>query len=148
MSLMQDQAISRVVCLLSNSQLQLYDSPKGSLIDCYKRLFGDKNVLHEPVSDFCLIGQDGLFRVLSFLREAVQTGEMSIVHCEGGIGRTGHVLACWLAYRYGLGPFESINAVLPPREPREAAKHKPELEEELIALLRMSREAGIQNIEP
>ena len=35
----------------------------------------------------------------------------AVIHCWGGNGRTGHVLAAWLVAARGLSPIEAIEAV-------------------------------------
>ncbi|MEH2433087.1 MAG: hypothetical protein V7K25_02320 [Nostoc sp.] len=45
-----------------------------------------------------------------------------VVHCSGGIGRTGHILAAWLVSVRGLSNQAAINAVKKTgRNPYEAA---------------------------
>lgn len=43
------------------------------------------------------------------------------MHCSGGSGRTGHILAAWLVYRNGISPKEAIRAIKSMgRDPQEA----------------------------
>jgi len=42
---------------------------------------------------------------------ALAAGEAAAVHCGGGLGRTGTLLACYLASREGLGAGEAIGRV-------------------------------------
>lgn len=37
-------------------------------------------------------------KILPFLLEADKQSEKVVVHCSGGVGRTGLVLAAWLVY--------------------------------------------------
>jgi len=39
---------------------------------------------------------DHMYRVLDALRDNEERGRISVVHCRGGIGRTGTVVGCWL----------------------------------------------------
>jgi protein-tyrosine phosphatase len=48
---------------------------------------------------------------LPFLATANQKNERVVVHCSGGVGRTGHVLAAWLVAGRGLSKQAAIKAV-------------------------------------
>jgi Predicted protein-tyrosine phosphatase len=45
------------------------------------------------------------------LESANSKGERVVVHCSGGIGRTGQVLAAWLVSARGLSNKQAIAAV-------------------------------------
>jgi hypothetical protein len=49
--------------------------------------------------------------ILPFLAEANRLMERAVVHCSAGSGRTGHVLATWLAYRHGLAEESALRTV-------------------------------------
>src|SRR5690349_14262046 len=84
---MQAQGITRVLCLLPSRQLNAYDD----LLGTYRQKFGENNVLWSPIEDFHLAEEAQLIeQILPFLAEAVQRQEKTVVHCSGGVGRTGH----------------------------------------------------------
>ncbi len=67
--------------------------------------------VHLPVRDFTApslgqieCGVDTIFGTLA-------AGEAAAVHCGGGLGRTGTLLACYLASSEGLGAAEAIRRV-------------------------------------
>ncbi|BAU13512.1 dual specificity protein phosphatase [Leptolyngbya sp. NIES-3755] len=114
---MKAQGIQRVCCLLPESQLNRYND----LIGAYEREFNA--VCWSPIEDFRLSDRTNLTeKILPFLAEADQKNEKVVVHCSGGIGRTGHVLAAWLVYGRGMLPKDAIASVKKTgKNPHEAA---------------------------
>lgn len=110
--------VERVVCLLAPGQLRGYDD----LLDTYRQEFGAAQVCWAPVEDFRLIARDLLLdTVLPALFAAERAEARSVVHCSGGIGRTGHVLAAWLVSARGMDTKAAIAAVRQTgRNPRES----------------------------
>lgn len=115
---MQSQKIRRVCCLLPESQLARY----ANLLDVYRQTFGIDQVCWAPIEDF-YFADPGLLidQILPFLATANQNNERVVVHCSGGIGRTGHVLAAWLVAGRGFSPKAALTAVKQTgRNPHEA----------------------------
>jgi protein-tyrosine phosphatase len=109
-SFMKSRGILRVCCLLGPAQLAYY---KPDLLDQYRLAFGEHNVSSAPVEDYHLCASETLeTRILPFLNQADRAGEPVLVHCSGGIGRTGHVLAAWLVRGRGLDVGSAIQAVV------------------------------------
>jgi protein-tyrosine phosphatase len=131
---MRAQGVTRVCCLLDAGQLAGFPV---NLEAEYKRLFGPTSVLMEPIADHHLCSRQALRRnILPFLRTADTGGERAVVHCWGGNGRTGHVLAAWLVAARGLSPREAIEAVeATGRLPQEAVLAGNATFDELIVLL-------------
>lgn len=112
--------ITRVCCLLTPDQLSYYAM---DLLETYRSAFGHENVCSAPVEDYRLCSEVTLKEtILPFLRESDVKQRRVVVHCSGGIGRTGHVLAAWLVCgrgfsvedalwtvkRMGRNPFEAV----------------------------------------
>jgi len=131
---MRAQGVTRVCCLLDAEQLAGFPVNLGAE---YKRLFGVSSVLMEPIADHHLCSRQALGgNILPFLRTADTSGERAVIHCWGGNGRTGHVLAAWLVAARGLSPMEAIDAVeATGRLPREAVLAGNATLDELIELL-------------
>jgi protein-tyrosine phosphatase len=131
---MRAQAVTRVCCLLDAGQLASFPV---DLEAEYKKLFGATRVLMEPVPDHHLCSRHTLTgHILPFLRTADTSGERAVVHCWGGNGRTGHVLAAWLVATRSLSPMQAIEAVeAMGRLPREAVLAGNATLDELIELL-------------
>jgi protein-tyrosine phosphatase len=120
---MQVQGIQRVCCLLTDTQLRRYDS----LLDDYRQVFGSDRVCWAPIEDFQLANLGMLIhQILPFLAAAKQREERVVVHCSGGIGRTGHVLAAWLVAGRGYSQQAAVTSVRTAgRNPYEAVITAP-----------------------
>ncbi len=133
---MKGNGIRRVVCLLPQEQLEYYASP---LLDVYEKEFGRENVLWAPVEDFHLCDKETFRKILYFLKDADDKGEKVVVHCSGGLGRTGHVLAAWLVFGRGFSIEDALNAVgRAGRDPYEAVRCGNAEENDLIDILRFA----------
>jgi protein-tyrosine phosphatase len=120
---MQQQGIKRVCCLLAKSQMDLY----SDLLSIYQDFFGVDRICWVPIEDFHLVDLE-LFthQILPFLLVADSRQERVVVHCSGGIGRTGHILSAWLVAGRGLSPKLAIDTVKKTgRNPYEAIVFAP-----------------------
>jgi len=128
------RGIRRVCCLLPPSQLAYY---RVDLLGEYRATFGDANVLHAAVEDFQLCDAALLEqKILPFLAESNSRTTPVVVHCSGGSGRTGHVLAAWLVRHRGLDVDTALSEVRSTgRNPKEAVDIRHATLAELNSLL-------------
>jgi protein-tyrosine phosphatase len=64
------------------------------------------------IEDFEIVNPKILnHQILPFLVVAQQHNEKVLVHCFGGIGRTGQVLAAWLVAGHGFSPVSAIATI-------------------------------------
>lgn len=66
--------------------------------------------VHLPVPDFTPPAPEQLERGVAVLQQAVASERKVAVHCGGGLGRTGTLLACYLV-KGGLNPSQAIARV-------------------------------------
>ena len=79
-------------------------------------------------------------KILPFLGDSDAKQERVVVHCSGGSGRTGHVLAAWLVYGRGFEVEDALSEVNKrERDPREAVNCGNATENQLYELLNKCR---------
>lgn len=103
---MQAQEIQRVCCLLSPAQIDRY----SDLLSIYRHSFGIDRICWAPIEDFRLVEPQLLMhQILPFLDLADRSHEKVVVHCAGGVGRTGLILAAWLVAKRGFSPKSAVS---------------------------------------
>jgi protein-tyrosine phosphatase len=135
---MRRQGIERVCCLLE----------KETFSGEYNKAFGKENVKVAPIEDYHYSTSENLTQVIiPFLSDSYKKDKPVVVHCFAGNGRTGHVLAAWLCFKYQLNPVEAISAIEKTgRNLREAIERGYEISETLINLLEECRQLGRPNL--
>ncbi len=75
-------------------------------------------------------------RILAHIRAELDSGEVVLVHCWGGKGRTGTVIGAWLIDQQGLGYPEVLHRMQDLRRGTRKAHHRVPDTEEQDAVLR------------
>ena len=142
-SFMRDEGVQRICCLLPEAQLGYYVE---DLLRVYREAFGEKNVCWAPIRDYHLCGDKTLKeQILPFLDQSVASQERVVVHCSGGSGRTGHVLAAWLVHGRQFEIEDALSEVKKMgRNPHEAVECRTATNIQLHSLLHECRAATHQ----
>jgi len=135
---MKNEGIKRVCCLLTREQLNYFEE---DLLNIYRQAFGRDNLCWAPVEDFHLSDRPTLTgKILPFLAASSDNGAPVVVHCAGGIGRTGHVLAAWLVHGRRYSVEQALSEVKArDRNPYEAVEEGTATMKQLYELLETCR---------
>ncbi len=68
-------------------------------------------VLHSPISDFTAPSLSQLLEILQWIDIRAREGKRTLVHCMGGLGRSGTVAVAWLMYSKNLSLHEALRRV-------------------------------------
>src|ERR671916_2389915 len=98
----------RALAALSGSGVRLLVNLHGHPHDPARLRRHGLREVHLPIKDFAAPSPVQIERGVDAILETLAAGEAAAVHCGGGLGRTGTVLACYLASSEGLGAEEAI----------------------------------------
>ncbi|MBN1376602.1 MAG: dual specificity protein phosphatase family protein [Dehalococcoidia bacterium] len=138
---MKKQGISRIVCLLSEEELDYYRTLTGGLLGIYADVFGPDNILWAPTVDKRLLSGAAVHHICYFFHDSAAQGSKAVVHCSAGLGRTGQALAAWLVFHRKLSERKAIRTVEElNRSPMEAVFYRNAGEADLLTVLGVARE--------
>jgi len=104
-----DGDVMRIASVFSGVVVLVHSYELRYSIDELRSLGVD--VLHIPVDDFSAPPNDILLDIVRWILDKVERGLKVLVHCRGGKGRSGVVVAAYLMYRYCMDPEEAIEIV-------------------------------------
>jgi protein-tyrosine phosphatase len=113
LSSLRADGIDAVVCLVPQAELERYGVP--TLSDAYAA--AGFALLHLPLLDQKGAGDAELRRAVAWIDAQVAAGKSVLVHCVGGLGRSGMIAACWLRSR-GASADDALTIVRAARGPR------------------------------
>lgn len=105
--------VSRLLCLATDSELE-WAGVSGIEKGCVKRGI---QFLKLPVKDQSVPSFEDQNLMVRWMSSALDAGQNVVLHCMGGLGRTGTVAACLLVAR-GLRADDAVAAVRRARGPR------------------------------
>jgi protein-tyrosine phosphatase len=125
--------IERVCCLIAASD----DEAEQANVGVYREKFGPDRTLHASIPTDRLAEQTVLeSEIIPFLDAGKANDEPVVVHGLSGLGRTGQVLAAWLAYDRGYRADRAVRIVQAyGRDPTEAIREGTATEQELFEML-------------
>ena len=105
----KEQGVSKIYCLQEEDELQYLNS---ETIKQREQSLSELEIefVHSPIGDFRVPTPDQAKRLSKMIMNDVIGGKSILIHCMGGLGRSGTIAACSLVH-YGLKPDEAINLV-------------------------------------
>jgi atypical dual specificity phosphatase len=101
----------RALAVLSESGVRLLVNLHAQPQDPARLARHGLREVHLPVRDFAAPSLRQIGRGVDAILGALAAGGAAAVHCGGGLGRTGTLLACYLASSEGLSAVEAIGRV-------------------------------------
>ncbi|NJE60276.1 dual specificity protein phosphatase family protein [Thermococcus sp. 21S7] len=68
-------------------------------------------VFHSPVRDFSAPALEQLLEILRWIEARVEEGKRVLIHCMGGLGRSGTVAVGWVMYSEGIPLRDALRRV-------------------------------------
>jgi protein-tyrosine phosphatase/Ser/Thr protein kinase RdoA (MazF antagonist) len=121
LDVMVRDGVTRVLSLVTDAELE-WAGATGLREEVARR---GLQLRSSPIPDQGVPGRDEAHDLARWLLEAVDAGESVVVHCMGGLGRTGTIAACALVQR-GCSPQDAIAAVRRCRGPRAVETREQE----------------------
>ncbi len=118
---------------------------KDDKLSPYSNMIGEATHLQFPIKDASVPESTKLTTtVLDTIDKYIEQGEMVYVHCWGGVGRTGVIIACWLA-RHGYKGDKTLSRLreLWQQCPKSKIKQSPETFEQEKYILNFAENCGI-----
>lgn len=123
-----EEGINKVICLVSQDELIEYGV--FDLIKKYREI--GLGVVHLPIMDQKTCSLDEMEGLVEMMMTELNQGHRFLVHCVGGVGRSGMVVACLLK-RMGDDTESAIKKVRDSRSPRAI---ETTIQEELVEKFR------------
>lgn len=111
---LKKSGVAAIVTLISNAEFAEYGVT--GLIEKYRDAGLD--VLHAPIKDQGIPTVEQSAAILGFIKKHADAKRKTVLHCVGGLGRTGVAAALYLRKSAGLSGEEAINRVRAVRSPR------------------------------
>jgi protein-tyrosine phosphatase/nicotinamidase-related amidase len=110
---LKEYGVSTIITLITDDEFGHFGV--GDLLEKYKE-YGF-NVHRLQIMDQLVSSEEEMFAMVDYLDQAVNKGEKVLIHCVGGLGRSGLVAASYLKYK-GLNSDEALKTVRKARGPR------------------------------
>lgn len=107
MQMIQENQIENVVTLISTEEMTKYGVP--TLLNHYTEL--NMEVLHSPITDYGLPSVEQMKTILTWVHKKIKAKEDVLIHCVGGLGRSGTVMAVYAVNYLGKTGEDAIKFV-------------------------------------
>jgi len=105
----KEQGISKIYCLQEEDELvYLADETVEQRREILKE-YGIE-LIHSPIGDFRIPTPEQALMLSESIMKDVNGGKSILIHCMGGLGRSGTIAACALVH-YGLKPDDAVKIV-------------------------------------
>ena len=122
---MADDGVNHLVTLLTTTEMERVGV--GDLKERAQEV--GISYTHLSIQDYSVPTLDEVIELMGSIRETQQRGETTVLHCMGGLGRSGLVAACLLVDA-GLDAEVAIQAV---RDARDPGAVETQEQEEFVA---------------
>lgn len=110
----EEENIEALVCLITENEYEFYGVP-----ELKKRYSESKlEVRYHPIIDQGIPKKEHLLETLDWIEEKLTKGKNVLLHCVGGLGRTGLVAASYLVEKEEIKPEIAIKKVRKARSER------------------------------
>ena len=140
----ESQARQKIGAMLEAGITSFFDLTQPHELEPYEEMFREEGAWRNlevdyqrfPIRDFGVPTRTELQNILDALDEALAQGKGVYVHCWGGIGRTGTVIATYLI-RHGMAPKQALQHIAELRQNvPDAWRSSPESDEQWALVLK------------
>mmetsp|Transcript_10027 Transcript_10027/g.24262 ORF Transcript_10027/g.24262 Transcript_10027/m.24262 type:complete len:228 (+) Transcript_10027:63-746(+) len=105
-SFIKGKGVTRILSLLEDDEAAWFKTPIEKQLEAEGFSEAKGTYIRTPLSS-----PDSAKKALEALTSATASGDKIVLHCSGGIGRTGLMSAVYLAKQYGMTPEEAVKEV-------------------------------------
>ncbi len=107
----KDQEISKIYCLQEEDELHYLTNREDNFDKRREYLEGiGIDFVSSPIGDFRIPTEDQAKELTDSILSDIKAGRNVLIHCMGGLGRTGTIVGCTLV-RFGMSPEIAIMTV-------------------------------------
>ena len=103
----KENQIENVLTLVSSEELSKYGVP--TLLNRFEEM--EMEIMHSPIVDYGLPTHEQMKTILKWLYKKVKSKENILIHCVGGYGRSGTVMAVYAKIYLGMSATDAIQYV-------------------------------------
>lgn len=114
LSVLEAQDYRNIVCLITRDEFEHYG------VDMLEKAYvsRDFDVLYAPIPDQGVTSLDDMHRIVDWIAARIRNNQKVLLHCVGGLGRSGTAAACYLIKYADRKPDDAIAEVRAARSPR------------------------------